>query len=195
MTEQELVARAQKGSEDAFAQLMGAYQNKVYHLALRLTSNPDDAAELTQEAFFKAWQSLSSFQGSSAFSTWLYRLTNNLCIDFLRSKRRRQVISSARSLDDEELHQREVPDPRLTPQGEVERQELREAVRQAIDLLSPEHRSVLVLREISGLSYTEISQVLDLEEGTVKSRLARARLALRKILLAHGNLFAPPPSN
>lgn len=195
MTEQELVSRAKQGDQDAFAQLVQANQNRIYTLALRMTGNPEDGADLAQEAFLRAWRSLPSFQGESSFSTWLYRLTSNLCIDFLRKEKRRKSAATFTSLDDEEsTAPAEVPDHRFTPESKLERKELRAAVGQAMLKLSDEHRQVLVLRELEGLSYIEIAGRLNLEEGTVKSRLARARLSLRNILLADGN-FSPPTSS
>ena len=194
MTEQELVALARKGDQDAFARLVEANQNKVYTLALRLTGNPEDGADLAQEAFLRAWRGLPSFHGESSFSTWLYRLASNVCIDFLRGKKRREAVVFT-SLDGaENPDPAETPDHRLTPEGEAERRELREAVNRGLGKLSDEHRQVLVLRELEGLSYGEIAVRLALEEGTVKSRIARARMALRSILLSDGN-FSPPPSS
>lgn len=195
MTEQELVERASQGDQDAFAQLVQANQNKIYSLTLRMTGNPEDGADLAQEAFLRAWRTLPSFQGESSFSTWLYRLASNLCIDFLRREKRRRTAVSVTSLDDEDsAAPAEVPDHRFTPEGELERRELRDAVGRALLKLSDEHRQVLVLRELEGLSYAEIAQALALEEGTVKSRIARARLSLRNILLADGNFSAPASS-
>lgn len=189
--ETDLTARARAGDRDAFAQLVEANQHKVYTLTLRMTGNPDDAAELAQEAFLRAWKGLPRFQGESSFSTWLYRLASNVCIDFLRQEKRRRAAGLA-SADDEALAA--APDPRLTPEGELERRELRRAVERGLGRLAPEHRQILVLREIEGLSYAEMADVLELEAGTVKSRLARARLALRKILLSDGNFSAPETS-
>ena len=192
MTEQELVALAKQGDQDAFAQLVQANQSKIYSLALRMTGNPEDGADLAQEAFLKAWRSLPTFQEESSFSTWLYKLTSNLCIDFLRKEKRRKAAVTTVSLDDDEedAPPMEVPDHRFTPETEVERRELRAAMSRALHSLSDEHRQILILREVEGLSYTEIAEALELEEGTVKSRIARARISLRNILQKDGN-FSP----
>ena len=195
MTEQELVSRAKQGDQDAFSQLVEANQNKIYTLALRMTGSPEDGADLAQEAFLRAWRSLPSFQGESNFSTWLYRLTSNLCIDFLRREKRRRAVTAAVPLDGEEdSPPTQVPDHRFTPESEWERKELRATLDRGLSKLSDGHRQVLVLRELEGLSYAEIAGRLELEEGTVKSRIARARMSLRNILLADGN-FSPPISS
>lgn len=192
MTEQELTERAKQGDQDAFAQLVEANQNRIYTLTCRMTGNPEDGADLAQEAFLRAWRTLPSFHGESSFSTWLYRLTSNLCIDFLRREKRRGAAVTALSLDDENSSlPTDIPDRSGDPQREAERREMREIVGQALMKLSDEHRQVLVLRELDGLSYTEIAHRLDLSEGTVKSRIARARIALRNILLESGNFSSP----
>ena len=195
MTEQELVARARRGDESAFEALVTENEKRIYNLCRRLTGNQEDAAELTQEAFLNAWRGLGRFQGESSFSTWLYRLATNACIDFLRKEKRRQSLSMTVSLDDEEeARQVELPDERYAPEGALERAEARRAGAEGLERLTLEHRQVLVMREVHGLSYAEIGQVLGLEEGTVKSRIARARGALRKVLTERGNLFGEPSS-
>ena len=195
MTEQELVARAKGGDTDAFAQLVEENQNRIYSLALRMVGNPEDAADLAQEAFLSAWRGLERFHGEAAFSTWLYRLTSNACIDFLRREKRKRAAGGVLSLDDtEEGATLDLPDYDADPHQHLERSEVRQAIADGLAGLSPEHRRVLALREISGLSYAEIADLLGLEEGTVKSRISRARLALRKKLVESGN-FSPHPSS
>ncbi len=195
LEETELIKLAAQGDQDAFAQLLELHQNKVYGLTLRLTGSPEDAMELTQETFFNAWRGLPNFHFESKFSTWLYRLATNATIDFLRrEKRRKSLTVTSLSAEDDPQRLLDIPDRRFTPQDELERKEFQAAVRRGLSKLSDEHRQVLVLRELNGLSYAEIAQVLGIEEGTVKSRISRARLALRKVLLADGNFSAPPAS-
>ena len=195
LEETELIRLAAQGDQDAFAQLLELHQNKVYGLTLRLTGSPEDAMELTQETFFNAWRGLPNFHFESKFSTWLYRLATNATIDFLRrEKRRKSLTVTSLSAEDDPQRLLDIPDRRFTPQDELERKEFQAAVRRGLGQLSDEHRQVLVLRELNGLSYAEIAQVLGIEEGTVKSRISRARLALRKVLLADGNFSAPPAS-
>ena len=124
-TERELVSRARAGDTAAFEQLMLDSQDRVYTLCLRMTGNREDALDLAQETFFNAWRGLSSFQGNSSFSTWVYRLASNACIDFLRKRKRRQQGESPHSLDDEEAPLPEPADPRGSPEEELERRELR----------------------------------------------------------------------
>lgn len=194
MTEQELIARAKAGDDEAFAQLMRDNEKRIYNLTLRMTGNPEDAMDLAQEAFLNAWRGLKFFKGDSAFSTWVYRLASNACIDHLRRKKRRQDIDLPMPADEEDDSQPDIPDERFQPEQELERQELRRAVADGLEQLSDEHRQVLVMREINGLSYQEIADVLDLEAGTVKSRIARARNSLRKILQENGNFPGWPSS-
>ncbi len=195
MTEQELIARARAGDPNAFERLVRDNQDRVYSLCLRMAGDRHEAEDLAQEVFLKAWQGLASFQGGSKFSTWLFRLAANLCIDAQRKRERRRGVEPAVSLDDPDSSWREPSDPRQDPQRQLERTERSRALDRALTRLSDDQRQIVVLRELAGLSYQEISQRLDLDLGTVKSRLARGRLALRKILLEDGNFFDAPPSN
>ena len=193
MTEKELVRAAQRGDDSAFEELVRTYEKRVYHLALRMCGNVDDAYEVAQEAFLSAWKRKRFFRGDSSFSTWLYRLTSNAAIDFLR-RQRRQGGSDGVSLDDEDTFL-EVADPAPSPHQQAERLELRDALARGLGALSPEHRQVLLLRELQGLTYEEIAAALELDLGTVKSRIARAREKLRKYLVASGNFSGYLPSN
>jgi len=194
VTDRELVEKAKQGGQDAFERLVLDNQNRVYSLALRLTGDREEAADLAQEAFVRAWQGLSSFQGGSSFSTWVYRLTTNVCIDHLRKKKRREAVEPAVSLDDGDSGWAEPADWELDPQRLLEKSERGQALARGLEQLPDWQRRVLVLRELSGLSYQEIGQALDLDIGTVKSRISRARLSLRKILLEDGNFFWQKPS-
>ena len=194
MSDKELAEKAKAGDQSAFEQLVIENQNKVYSLALRLVNDREEAADLAQEAFVKAWQGLSSFQGESSFATWVYRLTTNVCIDHLRKKKRREGVEPSVSLNDEESGWAEPADRESDPQLLLERSERGKALARALAKLPDWQRRTLVLRELSGLSYQEIGDALDIDLGTVKSRIARARLSLRKILLEDGNFFDGPPS-
>ena len=191
MTEQELVRAAAGGDTEAFARLVRTYENKIYSLAFRMCGSADDAGDIAQEAFLAAWRGLPAFRGEAGFATWLYRLTSNAAIDYLRRQKKQR---GDMSLDDEELGLDAV-DTGPGPQDAAERTEVRSAVAEGLQALSEGHRQVLVLREIQGLSYEEIADVLEVDLGTVKSRISRARSALRKILLEKGNLSGYLPSN
>ena len=190
-----VIRRVCAGDTDAFEALVTAYQKQVYNLALRTVGNEEDAADMTQEAFLRAYRSLGSFRGDSKFSVWLYRLTTNICIDFLRTRGRRPTVSLTAADEDEEPQELDVADDRFDPVQSLERAELRRAVQRGLASLPEDYRRILMLRELSGLSYAEIGQVLRLEEGTVKSRLFRARKKLCDFLRKDGNLPDSFPSN
>lgn len=189
MKEELLLEKARQGDQEAFGELVRLYEKKVYALTLRMCKNPDDAAEAAQEAFLAAWQGLKFFRGEASFSTWLYRLASNACVDLLRKEQRHRAVSGP-SLNDEDTYM-DIADDAATPQELAERSELREQIEEGLQSLTPEHREVLILRELHQLSYDEIAQTLDLDTGTVKSRISRGRKALRNFLLQSGN-FSPP---
>ena len=189
MPEEQLIRRAQQSDNEAFEQLLLLHQKKVYNLCLRMSANPDDALDLSQEAFIKAWRSIGQYQFEASFSTWLFRLTSNVCIDFLRRKKRRQETSLTENYDDsDEGEEFSLPDTAPLPEEQAITNETKLELAQAMERLGPEHREILQLRVVENLPYEQIAEILDIRVGTVKSRLARARLSLRKILKA-GNYF------
>lgn len=187
--EELLLQRAKDGDQAAFGELVTLYEKKVYALTLRMCKHPEDAAEASQEAFLAAWQGLKFFRGDASFSTWLYRLASNACVDLLRRESRHRTAAGP-SLNDEEVYL-DVADSAPSPHAIAESNELKQQIEEGLRALSPEHREVLVLREIHQLSYDEIAQTLSLDSGTVKSRISRGRKQLRNFLLKSGN-FSPP---
>ena len=182
------VRRVLDGDLGAFEELVAAYEKQVYNLALRMTDNPQDAEDMAQEAFLKAYRSLSQFRGDSKFSVWLYRIVSNVCLDYLRGQKRRSAVSLSVEDDDGEETQFDLPDESASPELLLERKLTREAVQRGLQRLSDEQRQILLLREIQGLSYEEIGLALQLEPGTVKSRIFRARKRLCAFLLTDGNI-------
>ncbi|MBQ4370249.1 MAG: RNA polymerase sigma factor [Oscillospiraceae bacterium] len=189
--ERALINRVLSGDTEAFAPLVEEHQRMVYNLALRMLRNPQNAQDAAQDAFLRAFRSLSKFRGESSFSVWLYRLTSNVCLDALRkSKRAGKVVSLYSDDDDDDGRMLDLPDDSPLPEESAERRENIECVRAAMKILSPEHREILMLREVDGLNYAEIAEQLNINEGTVKSRINRAKLALRRELEKSGN-FSP----
>lgn len=186
--ESRIVQKVLKGDVNAFEKLVLEYEKSVYNIALRMTGNSEDASDMTQEAFIKAYNSLQSFRGDSKFSVWLYRIATNVCLDFLRSRSRKPTVSLSVEDNEGEEVQLDVADESQSPEILLDRQMTRESVRRGLETLTPEYRQILLLREIQGLSYDEISQALGLEVGTVKSRIFRARKKLCAFLLQDGNI-------
>ena len=193
MQEQQWIDAARQGDQDAFEALVRLYEKRVFALTMRMCKNPEDAAEAAQEAFLSAWQGLRFFRGESSFSTWLYRLASNACVDLLRREGRHRAAAGP-SLNDEELNL-DVPDTARSPQEEAERKELGRQIEAGLQALSPDHRQVLILREMHQLSSDAIAETLSLDVGTVKSRINRGRKQLRNFLLQSGNFSAAPASN
>ena len=188
------IERVLAGDESAYEPLVTENQTKVYRLALRILKNEADAEDAAQEAFLKAYTSLADLRGDSRFSVWLYRLTNNICIDMLRKSKRAVIVSLQTEDDDGEETELAIPDERYSPERLAERAADRDAVRTALAALPDDCREILALRESAGLSYDEIAAALSLEVGTVKSRLNRARKKLCIALLKSGNFSDRFPS-
>ena len=186
--EKHMIRLAADGDMAAFEQLVTTHQPAIYRLALRMTGNPEDAADMTQEAFIKAYNSLSSFRGDSRFSVWLYRITTNVCLDFLRSKSRRPQLSLTVVDDDDGDVQLDIPDPAADPEDQLMKRLGMQSLSEGLKLLPDKQRQILVMRELGGMSYAEIGAALSLEEGTVKSRIFRARKRLCIFLLDSGNI-------
>ena len=182
MNEKELIARLQARDETAFEELIRLYEKKVYALCVRMCGNAEDAEEAAQDTFLALWRGIDRFRQESALSTWIYRLTSNACIDLMR---RRRKSEGSVSLDDEALFL-DAADPAPQPPQALEQ---REAQRLLQEGLPAEYRSILLLREVEGLTYSEISETLELELGTVKSRISRGRTLLRNFLSVSGNFF------
>lgn len=188
------IARVLAGDESAYESLVTENQTKVYRLALRILKNEADAEDAAQETFLKAYTSLADFRGDSRFSVWLYRLTNNVCIDMLRKNKCAVIVSLQTEDDDGEETELAIPDERYSPERLAERAADRDAVRAALASLPDDCREILALRESAGLSYDEIAAALSIEAGTVKSRLNRARKKLCAALLESGNFSDRFPS-
>jgi RNA polymerase sigma-70 factor, ECF subfamily len=176
--EAELIRKAKRGDKEAFGVLVGRYQRRVVGVALAVVHNQDDALELAQETFVRAYENLSSFESRSSFSTWLYRIAANLAIDLRRREGRHSFVRG----DEAESEIDRLPSPIGDSFAEFSRIELNHRLRSALDELTPEHRAVILLREVEGLGYEEISEVLQCPRGTVMSRLHYARNKLRSIL-------------
>ena len=198
MTKEEearLVQAIRAGDGDAFETLVREHQTRVYNLALRMTGNPEDALDVSQETFLKAWRTLGQFRGDCSLGSWLYRIASNLSIDLLRKAKRRQTEKLV-SLEDprEDGRPLELPDVSGDPQLLLERAEGRQAVLECLDRLPREQKLILVLRDVNGLSYEEIGETMNLELGTVKSRIFRARARLANLLAEKGTFDRPTAS-
>ena len=181
--ERKLVRRAKRGDQQAFRTLMERYRRKVFSIAYGMVRDPEAALDISQEVFIKVHRYLGSFQGSSSFYTWLYRISVNLSIDYLRKSSRHDAVDY-----DDMLLRREPDDSEamviptmldVNPHRAMDRKELGQQIGKAFEKLGEKHRAVLLLREIEGLSYEEIARVLKIHKGTVMSRLHHARKNLQ----------------
>jgi len=184
--EREIIQRVIGGDKNAFEGLVLENQKNVYNLALKMTRNEDDALDISQEAFIRAYRQLRNFRGDSKFSVWLYRLTYNLCIDFLRRKQKTDAVSLGFEDESGDVATLEIPDLRDLPEDTAIRSEMRKNITESINDLPLRHREAIVMREIAGMSYEEMAKTLKINIGTVKSRLARSRLKLIEILKEKG---------
>jgi RNA polymerase sigma-70 factor (ECF subfamily) len=181
-----LIGRAQAGDRGAFRRLVERHQRRAFAVALALVRDENDARELVQDAFLRAFKSLSSFQGSSSFFTWLYRIVTNLSIDLMRKPGRQTASLEENRVDSDEGVDLELalvsrPD-HIDPSDSVRRREIGARLQAALDGLPSYHRAVILMREVEGLSYDEMAQVMDVSKGTIMSRLFHARQKLQRAL-------------
>ena len=182
-SDRDLVSRCQRGNLDAYEILVNRYRNRVYSLAYGMLRNEQDATDLCQETFIRGWQAIRGFKQTASFYTWLYRITTNLCIDFVRRRDRKPTVPFEEAIDpDADVNVQEPPSSHPSPIDEAQRGELREQIDKALLELSPEHRAVVQLREFEGLDYAEIAKVVGISIGTVMSRLHYARKHLQRLL-------------
>ncbi|MGL4738106.1 MAG: RNA polymerase sigma factor [Cellulosilyticaceae bacterium] len=178
------IAQAQAGDMKAFEDLITTYEKKIYGICLRMMGNEQDAYDAAQEVCVKIWRQLGSFEGHSKFSTWVYRIATNQCLDHLRKRKNKDEISlfQTNAHTDEEW-MIDVPSTELTIEEQMDQKALGEVIQLGLNELKVEYKEMIVLRDVMGNSYEEISRILDVSVGTVKSRLSRARGALKKILM------------
>ena len=182
--EQEWIARAKAGDMQAFEALILQHEKIVYNVALRMMNHSEDAKDISQEVFLKAYKNIKNFDERAMFSTWLYRITTNTCIDELRKRKGKQSYSLEEELENEEgSMQRQIADEGETPEESLLRVERKDELKKALAQISEEHRIAVILRDIRGLSYEEIAEIMDLPMGTVKSRISRARNQLKQEIL------------
>jgi len=188
-TDEVLVQKTKNGDLDAFDELVRRYEGKIYGLAYRFMGNHADASDLAQDTFIRVYQALAGFRGDAAFSTWIYRIVANICRDELRKRQRRRSVSMDEMIDASPAN---VPtaDGSYLPEETVQRYEVQRQVQFCLNELSDDHRLVLVMREIQGLSYEEIAGALQCSMGTVKSRISRARSALKDKMSKEGELLS-----
>jgi len=180
-----LVAQATAGDQAAFGELVTRYQRKVYGVAFGMLRSSEDAMDVTQETFIRVHRYLGRFKGSSSFFTWLYRITVNLCIDHLRREGKAQTVDYDDAMDhsEQEAGQFLPWSVDTDPARAVDRKELRAMIASALETLSANHRAVILMREVEGLSYSEMAEVMQCSKGTIMSRLFHARRRMQTALL------------
>lgn len=180
-----LVIKAKRGNREAFDVLLEKYYKKVYNLAYRYVGEQEEASDLTQEIFTAAFQNLRKFRGDSKFSTWLFQIATNRGKNRFKYLKRRGYFANkgqTENNDDRDEQQRIVPDYSTNPETLLAGKQVQRIVQKAIDELDPDHKEIVILRDIEGFSYEEIAQLLNLPEGTTKSRLHRARMVVKEKL-------------
>jgi len=190
-----LIERLRNRDEAAFEEFVSQFERSIYNLALRQTGHPQDAQDITQEVFLRIYRGIANFRADAKLSTWVYQITLNACVDLTRRRVRHPELALVVQNEDGDEAMLDTPDETYAPEPLYERTALREQIADGLQRLSDEYRKILILRDVNGLSYDEIGQVLALPEGTVKSRLFRARDRLAAILRDDGNKNPTVTSN
>ncbi len=175
-----LIESFKKGDTSAFEAIVFKYQDRIYNLCRRMLENPHDAEDAAQDVFLKAYQALPKFKPDASLYTWLYRIAANTCIDYKRKPVWESIFGNSEE-DDRLVHDRVSDSP--SPEQLCQSKEIDRALQKGLGKLSPKLRAVIVLKEIEELSYEEIAETLDISMGTVKSRIARAREELQKVMI------------
>jgi len=183
LKEKQLIQKAKTGDESSFEALILSCQNKAYNIALRYLKNEDDAMDALQESFIKIFRHLGSFKEDSRFDTWVYRIVVNTCNDMLRKNSNMKMTDSIFRNEDDKETVIEIPDITGSPEEVIDQKEKTAHILSCLERLNQEQKEIIVLRDIHGFSYDEISEILNCSIGTVKSRINRSRLRLREILL------------
>jgi RNA polymerase sigma-70 factor, ECF subfamily len=184
VSELDLVKRCQAGDTEAFDELVARYRTRVFSMIYNMVHNEQDAWDLAQDSFVKAWKSIKRFRGRSSFYTWLYRVVMNVTIDWVRKKQVKPAaeFNDATQLKEIDPASKTVPKADALPYETMERSEIRERIDQAVAQLTPEHRAVILMKEIEEMQYHEIAEALGCSIGTVMSRLFYARKKLQNLL-------------
>ena len=187
----ELVSKLKKYDIKAFEEFVSLYEKKIYNYAYGFTLNREDSLDITQEVFLKVYKNIDKFKEKSSISTWIYRITSNVCIDFARKAKPNKVVS----ITDENLDIiQNIKDTKILPEDFLVQTEMSEEIISSLNGLDYDAKQIIVMRDILGLTYSEIGEILKLEEGTVKSRIARSRKKLRSIILEKRNFLNFTPS-
>ncbi len=188
------IAKAKAGDMAAFELLVQQYEKIVYNVTLRMMNHSEDAKDISQEVWIKAYRSIANFDERAAFSTWIYRIAVNTCIDEMRKRKGKQSLSLDQEFQDEEgAWKHEVADAGATPEECVLQQETKNEIYQALDKLSEQYKTVFILRDMQGLTYEEIEEITGLALGTVKSRISRARRHIKEEIFKIWERNGRPP--
>lgn len=194
MTDEELVEKVKKGDADVYEKIIQKYQSKVFGLIYNMTKNQNEIEDLAQEVFIKIYKNLGKFKGDSSLYTWIYKITVNLCLDEMKKRKNVIYLDEKIEVDDGEVNG-ELPSEDKSQEELYEEKELQEKLHNCINKLPEKQRVMIVLRDIKGFSYEEISKITDVKLGTVKSQINRARLKLKELLDEEGTFLEYIESN